>query len=124
MIENGFTYLAVLMMIASSIVYIEKKSQYKLFEYLPAIVIIYFVVMLASTFGLWEKSESVTATYKGIKSNLLPAMIFLMLLLADMREIFKLGKKMILTFVLASVSIAIGFIGMFAIFSSSFGTES
>lgn len=102
MIENGFTYLAVLMIIGSTIVYTEKKSQHKLFEYLPAIVIIYFVVMLASTFGLWEKTESVTAAYNSVKSNLLPAMIFLMLLLADMREIFKLGKKMILTFLLAS----------------------
>jgi len=124
MIENGFSYLAVLMMIASSIVYIEKRSQHKLFEYLPAIVILYFVVMLASTFGLWEKTESVTATYKGIKSNLLPAMIFLMLLLADMREIFKLGRKMLLTFLLASVSIALGFVGMFALFHTSFGAES
>ena len=124
MIENGFTYLAVLMMIGASIVYTEKKSQHKLFEYLPAIVIIYFVVMLASTFGLWHKTESVTATYKSVKSNLLPAMIFLMLLLADMREIFKLGKKMLLTFLLASVSIALGFIGMFALFHSSFATES
>ena len=123
MIENGFTYLSVLMMIAASIVYTEKKSHHKLFEYLPAIVIIYFVVMLASTFGLWEKTESVTATYKSIKSNLLPAMIFLMLLLADMREIFKLGRKMILTFVLASVSIAIGFIGMFALFHSAFDPD-
>lgn len=124
MIENGFTYVAILMMIASSIVYIEKKSQNKMFEYLPAIVIIYFVVMLASTFGLWEKTESVTATYKSVKSNLLPAMIFLMLLLADMREIFKLGKKMLLTFFLASVSIGLGFIGMFALFHSAFAVES
>ena len=124
MIENGFTYLAILMMIAASIVYTEKKSQHKLFEYLPAIVIIYFVVMLASTFGLWEKTESVTATYKSVKSNLLPAMIFLMLLLADMREIVKLGRKMLLTFLLASTSIAIGFIAMFALFHTSFGAES
>ena len=123
MIETGFTYLAVLMMIASNIVYIEKKSQHKLFEYLPAIVIIYFIVMLASTFGLWEKTESVTATYKSVKSNLLPAMIFLMLLLADMREIFKLGKKMLLTFLLASTSIALGFIGMFTLFHTSFGSD-
>ena len=123
MIENGFTYLAVLMMIGSTIVYTEKKSQHKLFEYLPAIVIIYFVVMLLSTFGLWEKTESVTTTYKTVKSNLLPAMIFLMLLLADMREIFKLGKKMLLTFLLASTSIALGFIGMFTLFQSSFGAE-
>ncbi len=124
MIENGFDYLAVLMMIASSIVYIEKKSQHKLFEYLPAIVIIYFIVMLASTFGLWEKTESVTTTYKSVKSNLLPAMIFLMLLLADMREIVKLGKKMLLTFFLASVSIGMGFVGMFFLLHSSFTTES
>ncbi len=123
MIENGLTYLAVLMMIASSIVYIEEKNQYKLFKYLPSIVIIYFLVMLASTFGLWEKTESVTTTYKSVKSNLLPAMIFLMLLLADMREIFKLGKKMILTFLLASTSIALGFIGMFALLHGSFGEE-
>ena len=124
MIESGFTYLAILIMIAASIVYIEKKSQHKLFEYLPAIVIIYFVVMLASTFGLWEKTASVTATYKSVKSNLLPAMIFLMLLLADMREIVKLGRKMLLTFLLASTSIALGFIGMFALFHTSFDAQS
>jgi len=124
MIENGFTYLAVLMIIGSAIVYTEKKTQYRLFEYLPAIVIIYFVVMLFSTFGLWQKSESVTATYKVVKSNLLPAMIFLMLLSADMREIFKLGKKMLLTFFLASVSIAIGFIGTFTLFHTYFEPNS
>lgn len=120
MIENGFTYLTVLMLIGATIVYTEKKSQHKIFEYLPSIVIIYFVVMLFSTFGLWQKTESVTATYKTVKSNLLPAMIFLMLLSADMREIFKLGKKMLLTFLLASISIAIGFIGTFTLFHTYF----
>ncbi len=120
MIEDGFTYVALLVMIGSAIVYTEKKSRNKLFEYLPSIVIIYFVVMLFSTFGVWQKSESVTDTYKFLKSNLLPAMIFLMLLSADMREIFKLGKKMLLTFFLASVSIAIGFIGTFSLFHTYF----
>jgi len=67
MIENGFIYLSVIILIASSIVYTEKKTQAKVFEYLPSIVIIYFVVMLFSTFGLWQKSESVTAVYKAVK---------------------------------------------------------
>jgi len=124
MIENGILYLAVLILIASGIVYTEKKTNAKLFEYLPSIVIIYFVVMLFSTFGLWQKTDSVTAVYKGVKTNLLPAMIFLMLLSADMREILKLGKKMLLTFFLAAFSIALGFIGMFALFHSYFGEES
>ena len=120
MIEDGFTYVALLAIIGSTIVYIEKKSRHKLFSYLPSIVLLYFVIMLFSTFGLWQKSESVTATYTFLKSNLLPAMIFLMLLSADMREIFKLGKKMLLTFFLAAMSIAIGFIGTFSLFHTYF----
>jgi len=123
MIEHGFSYLALLMTIASLVVYTEKKTQHKLFEYLPAIVIIYFVVMLFSTFGVWQKSDSVNATYKVLKSNLLPAMIFLMLLSADMREIVKLGAKMLLTFLLASVSIALGFMGTFALFHTYFDAD-
>ncbi len=123
MIENGFTYLSVLMMLASGIVYTEKKTHNKLFAYLPGIVILYFAVMLFSTFGLWHKTESVTAAYKSVKSNLLPAMIFLMLLSADMREILKLGKKMLLTFLLASTSISLGFVGMFALFHTAFGVD-
>jgi uncharacterized membrane protein len=124
MIENGILYLTVLISIASLVVYTEHKTKAKIFEYLPSIVIIYFVVMLFSTFGLWQKSDSVTTTYKVLKSNLLPAMIFLMLLSADMREIFKLGKKMLLTFFLASFSIAIGFIVMFALLHTYFEDDS
>ncbi|SFZ98058.1 Protein of unknown function DUF819 [hydrothermal vent metagenome] len=124
MIENGLLFLIVIISIATIVVYTEKRTQAKLFEYLPSIVIIYFVVMLFSTFGLWEKTDSVTLTYKTVKSNLLPAMIFLMLLSADMREIFKLGKKMLLTFFLTSFSIAIGFIGMFSLMHTYFGEES
>lgn len=120
MVENGFAYLTLLIFIASAIVFLEKRTKHKLFEYLPSIVIIYFSVMLFSTFGLWQKTQSITTTYTFFKSNLLPAMIFLMLLSADMREIIKLGKKMILTFLLASVSIAVGFIGMFALFHTYF----
>ena len=120
MIENGFLYVGVLAMTALSIVFLEKKTQARFFEYLPTIVILYFAVMLLSTFGVWQKSESVTATYTLLKSNLLPAMIFLMLLSADMREIFKLGIRMLLTFFLTSVSIALGFIGMFILLHNYF----
>jgi len=123
MITDGFSYLAVLMAIAAGIVFTEQKTNARLFKYLPAVVMIYFAVMLLSTFGLWQKSDAVTATYKGFKNNLLPAMIFLMLLNADMREIMKLGRKMLLTFLLASTSIALGFIGMFALFHTSFATD-
>jgi len=120
MIEDGFSYLALLAMISSVVVYGERHYRWRVFEYLPAIVIIYFIVMLLSTVGLWSKTPDITATYKSIKSDILPAMIFLLLLQADLREIAKIGKKMLLTFLLASVSIALGFVGMFIIFHSYF----
>ena len=123
MIVTGFSYLALLIFLASLIVYVDKRYHSKLFDYLPAIVILYFVVMLLSTMGMWQKTAEITATYKSVKSNLLPVMIFLMLLQADLRKIAKLGKKMLLTFFLAAFSIGLGFIGMFAIFHSFFEVD-
>ncbi len=123
MIVTGFSYLALLIFLASLIVYVDKRYQSKLFDYLPAIVILYFLVMLLSTMGVWQKTAEITSTYKSVKSNLLPVMIFLMLLQADLRKIAKLGKKMLLTFFLATLSIGLGFIGMFAIFHSFFETD-
>ncbi len=123
MVENGMAYITLLVIIASSIVFIEKKTQAKLFEYLPSLVILYFSVMLLSTLGVWEKTAQITATYKTLKSNLLPAMIFLLLLSADIRDVAKLGRKMILTFFLASISIGIGFIVMFALLHTSFEAD-
>jgi uncharacterized membrane protein len=123
MIEDGFSYLSLLIFLSASLVFMEQKYTYKLFKYLPAIVLLYFLVMLLSTFGLWKQTEAINQTYSAVKSNLLPAMIFLMLLLADIREIAKLGKKMILTFFLASLSIALGFIIMFSVLQAFFEPE-
>jgi len=120
MIQTAFPYLSILLFIASILVYIEDKSRVKLFEYLPAIVILYFTVMTLSSLELWIKTDEINSTYKAFKSNLLPAMIFLMLLQTDIRKILKLGKKILLTFFLASFSISLGFIIMFAILHNFF----
>jgi uncharacterized membrane protein len=85
---------------------------------LPAIVSLYFVVMLCSTFGVWEKTEEINNAYKMLRNNLLPAMIFLMLLDADLRQIKQLGGRMLLAFFIAAVSIGIAFVVAFALFQS------
>ncbi|DAB40993.1 MAG TPA: hypothetical protein CFH81_01475 [Sulfurovum sp. UBA12169] len=123
MIESGFMYLAVLAMTAASIVFLEQRIQAKIFKYLPGIVVLYFAVMLFSTFGVWQKTESINTVYVTMKTNLLPAMIFLMLLGADIRQIFTLGKKMLAAFFLASLSIALGFIFTFALFHTYFEAD-
>ena len=119
-ITTAFPYLTLLLFIASMLVYIETQTKAKLFEYLPAIVILYFTVMSLSSLGVWSKTQEINSTYRAFKSNLLPAMIFLMLLQSDIRVILKLGKKILLTFFLASFSISYGFILMFIFMHSLF----
>ena len=123
MITSPLGYVAVLMLLAAALYAAERVTKWKVWEYLPAIVMLYFGVMVLSTLGVWEKNEATTQAYKALKSALLPAMIVLLLLQADIRLVMKLGKKLLLAFVLASLSIAVGFGVMFALLHSYFPPE-
>ena len=114
MITNGFTYIAVLAFIAASLVGAQKLTKSKFFEYVPPVVLLYLVGMVCCTFGVWDTAET-KAAYSAVRNPILYAMIFLMLLRCDIRQILKLGPKMLLGFFTASVSIAIGFIATYAI---------
>ena len=120
MITNGFTYLAVIVFFAGAVVWAEKTVKGKLFKYVPAIVLIYLGAMLLSTFGLWKKTDEVNFYYQMAKTNLLPVMIFLMLLQCDLRKIIKLGPKLLLGFLTASFSIMLGFVIVYAIFKGMY----
>lgn len=118
MIQDGFQFLAVLFFLAGLVIYAEAKGKARrFFKYVPALVVIYFGSMLLSTFGLWDMSvASVDTARTVVKDALLPCMIFLMLLRADLRDIAKLGPRMILTFFSASLTIVLGFVVSFLIF--------
>ncbi|MEW8973783.1 MAG: DUF819 family protein [Tissierellaceae bacterium] len=123
MITSGFMYLSFLILLAGLIVWAEKKFPGKFFKYVPAVVLLYFLSMLLSTFGMWEKTDDVNMYYKLVKDNLLPAMIFLMLLRCDLRKILRLGPNMLLGFFSASFSIGIGFIVTYFIFRGFYETD-
>jgi len=110
MITDGFTYVAVIVFFAGVVVWAEKVFKGTVFRYVPAVVIIYFGTMLLSTCGLWEKTDDVNVYYHLTKRNLLPVMIFLMLLRCDVRKIMTLGPRMLLGFFTASLSIVLGFV--------------
>ena len=110
MITNPLSYLFVLAIIATFLSGLEQKTKWKFFKYIPAVVLIYATTMLFASLGLWELNEKINDVYKLTKTNLLPAMIFLMLLQVDIRHFFKLGRKLIIAYALAVLSIASGFI--------------
>lgn len=123
MITNGFTYIAVLIFLAAFLVWLQKYTKWKFFDYVPPIVLLYLVTMIMCTLNVWDLKETKPA-YSALKNNILYAMIFLMLLRCDIRKILKLGPKMLGGFFAASVSIGIGFIATYAILHGVLGAGS
>lgn len=122
MITNGFTYIAVLIFIAAMLVWLQKYTKSKFFDYAPPIVLLYLITMIFCTLGVWDM-EATKPAYSALKNNLLFAMIFLMLLRCDIRKILKLGPKMLGGFFAASVSIGLGFIITYAVLHTPLGSE-
>ena len=120
MITNGFTYLAVLACIAGCLIWAQKKTQAKFFEYAPPVVLLYLIGMLCCTFSIWDTAATKDA-YSAVRNPILYAMIFLMLLRCDIRQILKLGPKMLLGFFCGSISIGLAFTGTYAAMHSLLG---
>ena len=120
MITNGFTYVAVLIFIAALLVWLQKHTKSKFFDYAPPIVLLYLITMIFCTLKVWDL-EATKPAYSALKNNILFAMIFLMLLRCDIRKIFKLGPKMLGGFFCASIIISLGFIITYAILHGPLG---
>lgn len=120
MITNGFTYIAVLIFIAALLVWLQKYTKSKFFDYAPPIVLLYLITMIFCTLNVWDL-EATKPAYSALKNNILFAMIFLMLLRCDIRKIFKLGPKMLGGFFCASITISLGFIITYAILHGPLG---
>ena len=108
MITDGFFYFATLVLIAGLLVGAQKLTKWKFFEYVPPVVLLYLIGMLGCTFKLWDTAATKDA-YNALRNPILYAMIFVMLLRCDIRQILKLGPKMLLGFFTATITIAAGF---------------
>ncbi|MBP5212765.1 MAG: DUF819 family protein [Pyramidobacter sp.] len=120
MITNGFFYFATLVFLAALLVGAQKLTKAKFFEYVPPVVLLYLAAMLGCTFKLWDPAATKGA-YGALRNPILYAMIFVMLLRCDIRQILKLGPKMLLGFFTASITIAVGFVATYALMHSLLG---
>ena len=80
---------------------------------------IYAFSMFLASINIFEYNAGVKEIYANTKKNLLPAMLFLMLLQVDFRHFLKLGKSLLLSYILAVVSIALAFVIVALLFSFS-----
>lgn len=117
MVTNPLLYLFILAFVATFFYILEQRAKLRIFRFVPSVVMIYAFVMAIASFGLFEYNQDINEIYTLTKTNLLPAMIFLMLLQVDMRLFFRLGNKLILSYILAVFSIGVGFIAVSMIFN-------
>lgn len=120
MITNGFTYLAVLACVAGCLIWSQNATKSKFFDYVPPVVLLYLIGMICCTFTVWDVAET-KAAYNAVRNPILYAMIFLMLLRCDIRQILKLGPKMLLGFFCGSISIGIAFVSTYAVMNPLLG---
>lgn len=116
MISSPLLYILSLVFIAIFFTLLEKKTKLKFLDYLPPVVLIYALSMILAGNGIFEANSSIESAYTLSKTNLLPAMLFLMLLKIDFSHFLKLGKNLILAYVLTVVSLAVGFISVSILF--------
>lgn len=124
MIKDGFLYIAALIFIAALLCCLPRifkgNVAKKVFKFAPPIVLIYLGLMVLCTFKLWDLGATSTA-YSTLKNPLLYAMIFIMLLRCDLKQIIKLGPKMLIAFFSSTITIGIGFVASYAMFHSLLG---
>lgn len=116
MITDGFFFLATLIGISAILVYLEKRRGMAVFKYVPGFVFLYLIAATLNTLGVFGQTDSIDAVGSGVKDALLPAMIMLLLFQCDVRQIIKLGPKLMLTYTAAVVSILAGFVVTFLVF--------
>lgn len=126
MINDSFTYIAVLIFTAAVLVFLPRLikggAARKFFSFAPPVVLIYLGMMALCTLGAWDLQATSTA-YSSLKNPLLYAMLFIMLLRCDLRKILRLGPKMLLGFLAAAVSISLGFVISFAVMRGVLGED-
>lgn len=120
MITNGFTYIAALAFLAACLIGAQKVTKSKFFDYVPPVVLLYLIAMLCCTFAIWDPAATKDA-YNAVRNPILYAMIFLMLLRCDIRQIMKLGPRMLGGFFCASISIGIAFVATYAVMAPWLG---
>ena len=123
MITSIFSYFSLLILFITAVLYCEKTLKLKLFKVIPGLTFIYFGGMIGATMHIWELTPQLSSFIGQLKYFLLPMMLFLLLLKNDIRDVFKLGPKLMGSFLAVTASIIVGFIIVFIALKSRFDAD-
>ena len=107
--------MAVILMVPVVFLWLERKTAWKIFNYLPAIIWIFLTPIFLSNFGLIPRASPVYDTFK---SFAVPLFIVLMLLDINIREAMKVAWRGAIVLVIGSVGVVVGAVVAFVLFRS------
>ncbi|MFC0676205.1 DUF819 family protein [Brachybacterium hainanense] len=113
MITDGLLMLGVLLGLSCLLIVLERTTGWKLFRYVPGMVLMYLLCAALNSLGVFGQDEATRAPIGEVKTVLLPAMIFLFLFGCDLRRIVRLGPKLLLTYAVTAASLCIGMVVAF-----------
>jgi uncharacterized membrane protein len=121
MITHPVAIVAVLIAIEALVLVLSRHHRTsRYFELLPAVFWIYFLPMIAATFGLLSAKSPV---YGLITTWLLPASLVLLLLPVDIKAILRLGPTALAMFFIGAAGIIAGAVLSFTLFKPLIGPE-
>lgn len=123
MITSIYSYFSLLVLFVTLVLYLQMKVKLSIFKFIPGLTFIYFGGMIGASLHIWQLTPEISKFIGGLKYYLLPMMLFLLLLKNDIRDIFKLGPKLVGSFLAVTASVLVGFIIVFMVFKSKLDIE-
>ena len=120
LITSAEGFFALLLALMAIIFTLEKKyPDSKFFKIIPGMLWLMIIVAVCATLPVFDPAaEGVVNAQNLMYTTFLPMMLIMFMLTCDIRDLFKLGPRMILSFLCTTVSVLIGFTLSFLICKS------
>lgn len=110
MIQTVWPYLAVMLLAAGIFPALERRTGSKFFSVFPPIVLVYLSITALAVAGLWQVTPEIKAAQGTLIRQLVPALIFLLMINCDLRAIFALGPRVLAVFFCTTISLFLAFL--------------
>lgn len=116
MIHMVWPYLALMLLVAGLFPTLEWRFGWRVFSVQPPIVFTYLLVTALAVSGLWQVNAEIQAAQKLLIGQLVPGLLFLLMVNCDLRAIFALGPRVLGVFACTSISLFIAFVATYLMF--------
>lgn len=121
MIQTVWPYLALMLVVAGLFPLLERHFAWRVFAVVPPIVMVYLSVTAMAVAGVWHVGGDIQVAQKTLIAQVVPAMLFLLMINCDLRAILALGPRVLAVFFSTTVCLFIAFVATYLIFRNVLG---